>query len=99
MDTVANRTTPKKRLSAAHWQAIMARFDASGVTQEAFCRQESLAISTFNKWRKQLKQAPYNSTVEPMFVDLASLSAIPDAGGWDIELVLGDGVTLRLRRS
>lgn len=77
----------------------MARFDACGITQEAFCRRESLAISTFNKWRKKLKQNPLETVGGPRFVELGSASDDTDVSGWDIELDLGAGMVLRLRRS
>jgi hypothetical protein len=85
--------------SPAHWQAILARFDASGITQEAFCRRESLAISTFNKWRKRLKRDPIETAAGPRFVELGPPSGDTHVSGWDIELDLGDGRVLRLRRS
>lgn len=99
MDSPQSRNKTKIRLGAERWQTIMARFESSGSTQEAFCRQESLAIATFSKWRKRLKQHQTSVITEPQFIDVGSLSQDAQHLSWDIELDLGHGIILRLRRS
>lgn len=54
MSEQSPRVPTKIRRRAEHWQAIMADYEASGLSQEAFCAQASLAMSTFSKWRNQL---------------------------------------------
>jgi len=89
----------KIRRSAEQWQEIMEAFAASGLSQEAFCAQESLAMSTFSKWRKQLRQGTADEPGSPLFVDLTNLPGCEPRSGWDIELTFGDGMRLRLRQS
>jgi len=99
MSEQSPRETTKVRRSAKQWQAIMADYEASGLSQEAFCARESLAMSTFSKWRKQLTNGMADAAAGPMFVDLTNLRGCEQRSGWDIELTFGDGMSLRLRQS
>ena len=40
------------------WQERLKRFEASGLSIDAFCRQEDLGRSTFMDWLKTLKKEP-----------------------------------------
>ena len=99
MNDQSPRETTKIRRSAEQWQAIMVAYEAGGLSQEAFCAQESLAMSTFSKWRKQLTKAMVDAAAGPMFVDLTNLTGCEQHSGRDIELTFGDGMRLRLRQS
>ena len=99
MSEQSPRETTKIRRRAEQWQVIMADYEASGLSQEAFCTRESLAMSTFSKWRKQLTNEMAGAAASPMFVDLTSLTGRDKRNGWDIELILGDGMSLHLRQS
>lgn len=37
------------------WRKMFVRYEASGLTQEAFCRRHSLSIWSFRWWRGRLK--------------------------------------------
>ena len=88
--------TPKKiRRSPEQWQAIMSSFDASGLTQEAFCLRESIAVSTFCKWRQKMSHSE-SHTNTPEFYDLSTLGRLSTNSQLDIALELGNGITLRL---
>ncbi len=90
----------RTRRSADQWRKLIAEQADSGLSQEAFCKEKRLALSTFANWKRRLgsepavrdEQAPDPST----WIDLGSLGA--RSSGWDIELDLGDGICLRLRR-
>lgn len=93
----------KIRRSRAEWREFLASYERSGLSQQTFCEQHGLALSTFCKWRRDLGSAA--STVPaPVFAEL-EVSSSPEAPvdppadhlGWDIELALGDGVVLRIR--
>ena len=101
--------TTYQTYNATEWQQIMANYDRSGLNQKAFCEQEGLAMSTFSKWRKQLglvNTGPEAKVIAD-FKPLLPVSALPVAtaaedndhnpGHWDMELVLGAGMVLRLR--
>ena len=93
----------KVRRSRAQWQSIMKKFDASGLSQQDFCLEQDLAVSSFSKWRAQLaagcKTTPDNDSGN-LFVEVAAIDddeqpTLP----WDVELVLKNGAILRLRQN
>lgn len=99
------RTAGKPRRSRAQWQRLMLDYEASGQSQQVFCREHGLALSTFARWR-QILGAPVagGPAAEPqrLFTELrVPVSSGAPAGGtppWEVELALGAGVVLRMRR-
>lgn len=86
-------TARRVRRSRDEWQQLINEQAGSDMTQTAFCQARSLSLASFQYWKRRLAaEAP----AEP-WVELGTLS---EAGGsgWDIELTLGDGICLRLRR-
>ncbi len=91
-------TNKKARRSRGEWQQLVEAHAASGLTQAAFCRREGLALSTFQYWKRQLAadgraDPPAD---EATVIDLGALEERP--AGWEVEIALGDGVSLTLRR-
>ncbi len=81
------------RRSRAEWQQLIEEQATSGQTQSVFCTSRGISVGSFGNWKRRLvTQAPPDP-----WVTLGSLSG-HGAGGWDIELDLGDGVCLRFRR-
>ena len=80
----------------AEWRALMADFERWDGSQVSFCEARGVSRKTFQGWRRR-----FGLTVgKPRgkrggFVEIAAASG----PGWDVELSLGDGVVLRLRRS
>jgi len=99
-----------RRRTSAEWQAIIERQAASGLNQEAFCACEGIALSTFARWKSRLSASVVarrqgQSTPSPLFAELTLPAEARSRGpvtpaepGWDIELELGAGVCLRIRR-
>jgi len=94
----------RRRLSARTWRELLTRFDAAGVTVEAFCQGEGLSRSSFNRWRSRLQARPGGVMLGPPtggdrasssspFVDLGPLS-VTDAM---VPTALTAPVTLDLR--
>ncbi len=83
------------RRSESEWREIFRRFDESALTPEAFCAEHDIVLSSFIRWRKKLQAAPV-AAPEPMFVELTPKH---EATPWEVELELGTGVVLRLRRA
>lgn len=90
------------------WQALMRRYEASGQSQVAFCRRHGIALSSFARWRQLLIcdaaaiERPASAGVcatAPMFMEVQRPEVAVASSGWEIELQLGDGVLLRLRRA
>ena len=94
------------RRSASEWRALMAQFSRSRETRTQFCERHGLALSTFDRWRSLLRQEPTavsQTTPSPpgaLFVEIDEedkpVTAVSE--GWDVELELGAGMFLRLRR-
>jgi putative transposase len=93
----------RARRSSAQWQRLIAEQADSDLTQSAFCRARGISPSSLKYWKRRLAGLAA-STVDvagPGFVELTA--AVADdavAGGhsWDVELDLGTGMVLRLRR-
>ena len=88
------------RRTRAQWQRVLASQAASGLSQEDYCAQHSIAYSSFCRWKRELSGVkPLASVaVSAAFVELTP--ATPAAAlRWEVELELGEGVFLRLRRS
>ena len=85
-----------KRRSRVDWEALMARYEISDLTQREFCAQQGLAYSSFCYWRKRLRTLEAVEESEPPLIELPSL---PSSGlrMWRIELDLGQGIVLRMR--
>lgn len=100
MKAPSSQKTINTRRSTAQWQAIMVAYEASHLTQELFCAQQSVAPSTFYQWRKKLSSKKIEPEEPPLFFDVTAQSLAdgkPPCSEWDVELSLGNGITLRLR--
>ena len=86
--------------SEAEWEALLAEFERWDGTQVSFCESRGVSVKSFQGWRRKrgltaAATAGRRAASKPGgFVEIAT-GAGP---GWDVELSLGDGVTLRLRR-
>jgi hypothetical protein len=82
----------------------LARFEQSGQTREQFCAEQGLSVGSFMQWQRKLREpeaAGANAAEEAVFIELPraqALAATPPHP-WELELQLGAGVVLRLRRS
>lgn len=89
------KEAPKR--TRAEGQQLIAEFEASGLGRKAFCASRSISINTLDYWRRRCKARLMEvPKVAPEFVELTPLSGF---GALDVELELGGGVVLRLRRS
>ena len=104
----AGGTRRRERRSAAQWRKLIERFDRSGQTRSKFCVANGLALSTFDLWRRKLGQtraAADDEHHESLFVELTNATesagsrTSQETGAWEVELELGAGVVLRLRRA
>ena len=104
----AGGTRPRARRTAAEWRKLIKRFDRSGQTRGNFCAANGLALSTFDLWRRKLGETQTQADgehPESLFVELTNATEPPGSrtaagtGAWEVELDLGAGVVLRLRRA
>ena len=101
-------TRHRARRTAAQWREWVERFERAGQSRGEFCAAHRLALSTFDLWRRKLRATPAaveEALPEALFVELtnpAHTRTSPTSSGtdeWEVELELGAGVVLRLRRA
>ncbi len=86
----------RTRRSEKEWRELLAVQAGSGLSQRAFCVGRGLSLSSFtNARRRSAKAASTISASE--FVPVAT--NVSERCDWEIELALGEGITLRLRRA
>jgi hypothetical protein len=92
-ETVSEHSPRRMRRSRDEWQRLIDEQAASGQTQTAFCAERGISVGSFSQWKRRLAEEPGS----PAWIDL---SGLPTASStrWEIELDLGDGLCLRLRR-
>lgn len=95
--------TNQSRRSRAQWQALIARAEHSELSVTEFCRRESVSTASFYTWRNRLggnaQSVSRATSVGADFIDLGTLGEGKDnTHPWLIELDLGAGMILRLRR-
>lgn len=105
-------TSSTKRRPRADWLALVREQRDSGLSAAAFCRERGLVYQTFVGRRRALDgelalcaEVPAADPTSPLpsFVEIGVAEPVlsPDTCGadWLVELDLGDGLQLRVRRS
>ena len=87
----------------AQWQALIARAEHSELSVTEFCQRESVSVTSFYSWRKRLRRKTELQSAPTVlgadFIDLGSLADAKDnTAPWEVELDLGAGMVLRLKR-
>ena len=94
---MADTASGHVRRGQSEWRALLSAFAGSGLSQKKFCEREGLAVSTFQYWKRRLaKDEAAPSEAGPAVIDLGALDDRPT--GWEVEIALGEGVSLTLRR-
>jgi len=92
------------RRSRREWESLIVRAERSALSVSAFCAAQGISTASFYLWRKRLgADVGVPAAVPAAFLDLGELEAqagggAERVGGWEVELALGDGLVLRLRR-
>lgn len=90
---MASSRVRRVRRGEKQWAEILRRFESSRLGAAAFCHREGLALSSLQRWRQRL-----GSPAEARFVELVpAVSAGEGQSAWSLELVLPNGVAIRLR--
>ena len=99
----------QRKRSAAEWGALIREYAKRKGTALEFCPEHGVAGSTLDWWRRRLDKTSRSSGVRSksrlvaasQLVSFIELPATSNAAPrpWDIELVLGEGMVLRLLRS
>jgi len=87
----------RRRYTDEEKARLLAEFQACGSTAAAFCREHRLCYQTFLNWRRA---APGDEAFpeRPEFIELDLGRPVRAAPAVLIELELGDGIVLRIRR-
>ncbi len=84
------------RRTPEQWQSFVDAQSGSGLSQEAFCKNNGISFGTFQTWRKRLM----SEAAKPEFVEIPrSAPNLPLESGLTVRLELGAGVVLELSRS
>ena len=95
------------RRSRAQWQSLIAGAERSPLSVRRFCASQGISTASFYLWRRRLVAEAAAPMAEPVgFLDLGELDlqapageqAPRPSGAWELELALGQGLVLRLRR-
>jgi putative component of toxin-antitoxin plasmid stabilization module len=96
-----------QKRSTREWMTLIERQARSGLSQAAFCRSEAVPLSTFQYWKRRLRDGgrPGATAEAPLFTSLGALPPTEPAddepaeeGGWTLDLDLGGGLRLTLRK-
>lgn len=94
-------TSRRVRRTREEWRALVSRFEQSGQRREDFCAEMGIAVSTLRRWCSRFRQRARAAVSQaPVFVELPAeeKQLAASVSPWEVELQLGAGVVLRLRR-
>lgn len=78
--------------SPSEWSAIIARYQASGLSAREFCQKEKLVKTSLERWIKRLQADERKAR----FIEVPSAPAKEDRP-WDLEIRLPNGIFLNFR--
>jgi len=95
-----DRRTRRLR-SREDWQVLLVEQARSGLSQKAFCELHGVTPSAFYNAKSRLRLDAMVPVETPTFVGVTVEhdGVAKQASAWDVELSLGEGVMLRIRRS
>jgi hypothetical protein len=92
----------RQRRSASQWRELVDQWRRSGLCQREFCAQQDVGLSTFVRWKGKLAGGGEVASVAQRdraeLVELEALVGFPARSGMEVELQLGEGLVLRIRR-
>jgi len=88
---MAKGKTEAAKRRQEHWREVLRRWESSGLSQAAFCRQRKIPISRFTWWKKRLSEE--RPAASGLFVPVHV--APSPASSAEFELTLHGGRLLR----
>jgi hypothetical protein len=93
----------RRSRSLAQWQALFAEQADSGLSQYGFCQSRGVSTSAFYNAKARLKNTEAGHAMAPVSEFIAvsvepTVSSQEREPAWEVELTLGAGVVLRIRR-
>jgi transposase-like protein len=84
------------------WRAIVERFERSGMTATAFCKQIGVTQKTLRYWCWKLRRtSSARATGRSEFLEVRPAAVVSEAvvrphGRWTIDVIFPDGTTARM---
>ena len=92
----------KVRRTPSEWEAIFEAYEASGLSESAFCRGKKISKSTFSKWKQRMahprRKPAHRRPSSPSFVEWtpsATTEPTLEVAAGEFELSLPGGIVLR----
>ena len=81
------------------WESLVRQFEASDLSTSAFCREQAVAPSSFNKARRRLRGSPPVGSPGPAPFVAVSVPepVVSSEPKWDVELQLSSQTLIRVR--
>lgn len=96
---MSDDTMGQRRRARRDWPALVAAQRDSGQSVSTFCRAHGLSEGYFYKQRNELDIERPVSTVSSAAPGVDDFISLPmPTNGFEVELSLGEGVVLRIRR-
>ena len=86
-----NQKSRRPRRDRGDWQSLVDAFERSNLDLHTFCNEQAVNPGRLAFWRRRLKLSP---VVE---LPASVQQPLPERKSWEVELTLGQDVTLRLR--
>jgi len=99
MDTQQKAYSPRK--TKEEWKRLVADAEKSSLPAATYCEQHRLSYQSFMKWRSTFRSEENSSKKQFLEITPNNIKSSPSpcSQSWDIELVLGDDVVLRIRQA
>ncbi len=96
---MTNPVFTRQRRSRDEWQRLITDQERVPLSQQAYCHEKALALSTFQNWKRRLAAMKQTATdAGDEWLELPLRPEKSAVANWDIELDLGNGLCLRLRQ-
>ena len=87
--------------SEGEWRELLLGYEASGKTQEEYCELAGIALTTFGKWRKRLRDKlsenlPVREIQAGKFIEIPEAEIGSSARVSRVELQLTNGTIIRV---
>jgi len=99
MDTQPKPYNPRK--TREEWKQLVSDAEQSSVSAVTFCEQQGLSYQSFMKWRSTFRSEENQSRKQFLEITPENIkpSSASSSQSWDIELVLGGDVVLRIMQA
>ena len=99
MNSQPKSNNPRKTRS--EWMSLVTDAEQSSLPAATFCEQQGLPYKSFMKWRSTFRSEKNQTKKQFLEITPKNSTSSPavSSQNWDVELVLGCNVVLRIRQS